>query len=257
MPGADPGLVPAGWPLRHFEVDELGSFLESLPARLIEISKDQIRDSVSIKALGRTLDHVRASTGAELAFAGTTDLVQCAGMPWERYRAYLAVQIAQARFLGCSYFRILVGDRAPEVTEETLLARMADLVEDLGPMTACIEIHGGIESEPEVLDRLLAHVPVQIVVDFENMQRAGLTSEELHERVPGDRIAYFHQRSLPGVWREHPESEPDEARWSAWYPNAVFLWEPKKVEMPSRIRELDGAYRKARRSREEESDGGR
>jgi hypothetical protein len=112
-------------------------------------------------------------------------------------------------------------------------------------MTACIEVHAGIESSLPTLTELLLSAPAKLVIDFENMHRAGLTSDALLAAVPLDRVAYFHQRNLPGVWTEHPASLQDECRWRLLAPEAVFLWEPKTVESPHRVQELFREYRRS------------
>lgn len=236
-------IAPAGWPLRHFNLDELTELLGAFTPGLIEISKDLIRDDVSLKSLGRILDSVRG--GSRLSFAGTTDLVSCAGLSWERYRRYLAVQFAQARFLDCSDFRLLVGGRSTDISTEELVRRIEGICDDLAPIAPCLEIHGGMESDPDVLAVLLRDTPVQVVLDFQNVCQAGWTSDEVLATVPVDRIVYFHQRNLPGVWTEHPASLEDEACWQARCPDAFFLWEPKTVDEPFRIRELYRNYRNA------------
>jgi hypothetical protein len=232
---------PAGWALRRWRLDEFIALVETCQPSLVEISKDFLRDDVSLKGLARALSSVRAP-GAALAYAGTTDLVACDGLPWTRYRAYVAVQIAQAKFLDCSRFRFFVGTGS-STPLPVVLDRVRALCADIAPMEACIEIHGGFECTPGHLAALLQDTPVQVVVDFENMHHAGLTSDGLRERLPRQRIAYFHHRNLRGVWTEHAASLQDEACWHAWVPDGDFLWEPKTVDDPRRIRELLDEYR--------------
>jgi hypothetical protein len=234
-------IAPAGWPLRHFEINDLMDLLIPYGSPIVEISKDFIRDAVPLKALDRALGRLRGE--ADLAFAGTTDLITCAGLPWERYRRYAGVQIAQARFLECSLFRLFVGDRSPGVSAAEVIRRVRDFCADLAPMTACVEIHAGIESDPYVLIELLRRTPVKIVVDIERLAPAGFTVGTLLEIVPVERVAYFHQRNLPGTWCEHSESLEAEARLHGHFPEGVFLWEPKTVEEPRRVQELYREYR--------------
>jgi hypothetical protein len=191
------------------------------------------------------LSRIRQSSGAELAFAGTTDLTTCAGLSWERYRLYVAVQIAQARFLGCSMFRLFAGPRSEGISIGEIVERVHQLCLDLAPMTACVELHAGIESAPTVLEALISRTPVKIVVDFENVERAGLTTAVLLETVALDRVAYIHQRNLPGVWTEHPASLQEESRWRELAAGTAFLWEPKTVDDPGRIQELFREYRRS------------
>jgi hypothetical protein len=238
-------ISPAGWALRHFAIDEMETLLNLSAPRLVEISKDFLRDGVSLKTLAAALSRIRHVSRAELAFAGSTDLMACAGLSWDEYRRYLAVQIAQARFLECSLFRLFAGAPSPSVTLSDLTARVRDFCADLTPIAACVEIHGGIESHPDVLAELLRCTPVKVVIDFENAHRAGLTRARLLEIVPLDRVAYVHQRNLPGTWTEHQASLEDELQWQEFIPTRAFLWEPKTVEEPRRVQELFREYRRS------------
>ncbi|HVT45777.1 MAG TPA: hypothetical protein VMT00_15465 [Thermoanaerobaculia bacterium] len=236
-------ISPAGWPLRHFTVDGLVSLLTPAAPRLIEISKDFIRDGVSLKALARALPSIRGASEAELCFAGTTDLTGCGGFSWQRYRGYLAVQIAQARFLECSMFRFLLGKPSPAVEIASVIARVEDFCRDLAPLGACIEIHAEMESDPAVLRELMRSTPVAIVADLANMREMGLGIDQLLEIVPLERIAYVHQRNLPGVWIEHGATLDDESRWHELLPEGAFLWEPATIDDPKRIEVLFREYR--------------
>ena len=89
-----------------------------------------------------------------------------------------------------------------------------------------------------MLAELLRVTNVQIVVDLENMLRAGFTVDELLRVVPRERVAYFHHRNLEPTWMEHPLSLVEEQRSRELFPEGIFLWEPKTVEEPERIREL-------------------
>jgi hypothetical protein len=211
--------------------------------RLIEISKDSINDHVSLKALAQALSQIRSAHNAKLSFAGTTDLINCAGFSWDRYRRYLAVQFAQAQFLESSMFRLLLGSSSStQVPLAEVIRRVEDVCCDLDPIKVCIEIHAGIESDSDALSELLCSTPVEFVVDFDNMQRAGLSSKRLLDLVPIERLAYFHQRNLHDVWIEHEKSLEEEARWHRILPEAFFLWEPKIVTDPKRIQELFHEY---------------
>jgi hypothetical protein len=236
---------PAAWPLRHFEVDELLGFVSEYPPRALELSKDFLDGGVSLKGLAQSLERVRAENTFELVLAGTTDLVRCAGFPWDRYRRYLSVQVAQARFLDCTGFRLLVGARSPDVEHSTVIDRIGALCEDLAPVQAYVELHGGIETEPAVLADLLKRTPLKVVIDLQNMQRAGLTLEGLRAVLPPERVAYFHVRNLPDVWIEDPASLGDQHECQRRYPDALLLWEPKTVDEPERIQERFIEYRTA------------
>jgi hypothetical protein len=245
-PGAGSMTVaaPAGWPLRHCTVGELVSLLAHRPP-LVEISKDFIRDAVSLKELGVAISTLRDGGHVDVAFAGTTDLIDCAGLPWNRYRRYLAVQGAQARFLDCSYFRLFVGEPSASVPMAEVIRRVREACEELAPMATCIEIHAGMESQPAVLAELMRSTPAHVVLDVEGMQRAGLTVEALLRLVPQERVAYLHQRNLPPHWVEHDASLEDEVHLHERFRGWSFLWEPKTVDDPRRIRELFGEYQAA------------
>ena len=59
------------------------------------------------------------------------------------------------------------------------------------------------------------------------MHRARLSTDQLLEVIPLDRVAYFHQRNLPAVWIEHSASLEAESRWHAILPDADFLGNPR------------------------------
>ncbi len=237
-------IFPAGWPLRRFGSDELESFLLSANPGLVEISKDYV-DSASLKRLAQTLSRLRERATTSLSFAGTTDLVHCSGFSWDTYRRYLGVQVAQARFLGCSVFRILLGTAAPNVSPQAVIQRLLDFVSDLDPIEATVEIHATWESELTMLRTIIAETPASIVVDFENMRRGGLTLDTVLEIVPRDRIAYCHQRNLGHTWIEHDASREDESRCRDMLPGHVFLWEPKTIDSPATIQEVFREYQSA------------
>jgi hypothetical protein len=236
-------IFPAAWPLRHFKLDELLRLVSEYQPRVLELSKDFLDRDVSLKEVARGLQRVRTGNSLELVLAGTTDLVRCAGFPWDRYRRYLAVQVAQARFLDCTGFRLLVGARSAGIEAGAVTDRIATLCGDLAPVQAYVEIHGGIESEQAVLAELLQRTPVKIVIDLQNMQRAGLTSEGLRAVLPPERVAYFHVRNLPDIWIEDQASLGEQHEWQRRYPDALFLWEPKTVDKPERIQERFIEYR--------------
>lgn len=208
---------------------------------LVEISKDLLRHG-SLKDLAAMMASARSEFPVEFAFAATTDLTTCSGMAWERYRRYLAVQVAQARFLDCAAFRFFAGRTTPAVTVSVLTTRIQCLVDDVSPMSACLEIHGGVECKFPVLEHLLAATPISIVVDFENLRRSGLSSAALRQILPLSRVAYFHQRNLPDVWAEDEASLHEEEVWRGLLPDGPFLWEPKVVAEPGKILDLYNEY---------------
>jgi hypothetical protein len=238
-------IWPAGWPLRHFSTEGLEQLFAGATPRLVEISKETLRVGTSLKVLGRMLTRLRERAPFELSFAATTDFVTCSALPWDSYRHYLGVQVAQAKFLKCSLFRILIGKASADVSSRDVIQRVADFCEDLRPLRAAVEIHATLESDPSVLEHLLRDTPALIVVDLENMQRADLSLDQLLRVVPRDRVAYFHQRNLGTVWTEHEDSLADERRCHEIFPDGFFLWEPKAIDAPDRIQELYREYRSA------------
>jgi hypothetical protein len=241
--GRSTALYPAGWTLRYFNLDEFVSLLSQCPAALVEISKDFLRDAISLKALSRELDRLRGERGFALSYAGTTDFVSCADLTWQRYRRYVAVQAAEAKFLDCSLFRAFVGNSRPGVAESDVIVRLSDFCDDMHPIEVAVEIDGGMESNLSVLEHLLDETPAKVVIDFENMTRSGIHTEDMFRAVPPDRIAYFHQRNLPGVWTEHQASLADETEWRGRVPGGLFLWESKELVKPDVIRETFLEYR--------------
>jgi hypothetical protein len=240
---ANINIFPAGWALRHFMLDELNGLLRAYTPRLIEISKDFLRNEISIKTLARDLISLKEDHHVDIAFAGTTDLVGCAGFPWEHYKRYLSIQFDQARFLECSLFRILVGRAASGMSKEEIIRRIELICWDLAPITICIEIHSGVECDLTVLDQLMKRTTAKIVIDIENMRRAELKMENLLCVIPLDRIAYVHQRNLSNVWVENAALTHDEKRWHVLIPHGIFLWEPKSIDNPHRIQELFLEYK--------------
>ncbi len=236
-------ITLAGWPQRGFTTDQFLDAITSFRPRMVELSKDFLRDDVSLKGLAARLGEVRESDDFEFSYAGTTDLLSCAGMTWQRYRLYVAVQIAQARFLDCTHFRFFLGAANSDIEPAELIDRVLDFCSDLSPMRPCLEIHAGLESDVEVLGTLLDKTEVEIVLDVENSHHAGLTFDQIQDLLPAERIAYVHLRNLPGVWSENPPIEADEERWHDRIPDRPFLWEPKTVDDPERILELLREYR--------------
>jgi hypothetical protein len=56
--------------------------------------------------------------------------------------------------------------------------------------------------------------------------------------LPGERVAYFHQRNLAPDWIESPDTLDDEAYYHVLLPRSSFLWEPKRIDDPGTIRKL-------------------
>lgn len=229
----------AGWPTRKFSMTEFENYLAKYLPPLVEISKDFLRDEVSIKELRRVIAQYKETT--IFSFAGTTDLTKCAGFNWLVYCDYLSIQAAQARFLGCSYFRCFVGQKTTIPIEE-LLRRLEYLSKILEPLNLCIEIHGGYESNIKIISSLIEKTRVDIVVDFANMLAAKMSSDELMEVLPQKRIAYFHIRNLPGVWEEDTDSANIQEQWCYKNYEIPVLWEPKSLTESTQLRELLDKY---------------
>lgn len=237
-----PAIWPAGWALRRFSPDQFASFLDLYEFPILEISKDYIREGASLKTLALFLADHRRRFSFKVSFAATTDLVNGSGFCWESYRRYLGVQVAQAHFLECSLFRVLIGKATSSVSHKEVVRRVLDLCTDLRPVTAAIEIHATLESEPAMLEALVEQTPASIVVDLENMFRAGMTLETLLSIVPMERIAYFHQRNLGKTWIEHELTAGDEERCHQLFPHSAFLWEPKTLDDPELIQQMFHEY---------------
>lgn len=235
----------AGWTMRRFSQKDFLLYVGEVKPPLVELSKDFLRDEISIKNLGHELDRLKSISSFDISYAGTTDFVNCAGMKWERYRLYLAIQVAQAKFLESSIFRAFVGKPCINADHVDIIDRLNAFCEEIKPLDLAIEIHGGVECDLMFLKLILNETPAKIVVDFENMLNVGLSTENIFSLIPLDRIAYIHQRNLPKLWIEHNESLPDEVEWRRLLPGAVFLWEPKKLNEPAAIKELYFEYRAA------------
>ncbi len=236
-------LFPAGWTLRRFSLNEFFRLMEIARPCLVEISKDFLRDDVSLKSLGQQLDRLAQQHPFTLSYAGTTDFVSCAGMGWERYRQYLAVQSAEARFIGCSIFRAFVGMPEPATDVGVVVRRLNLFCTDLAPMQVAVEIDGGLECNLAVLRRILEETPVRVVIDLENTQRCGVAMADMLAMLPPERIAYMHFRNLSDTWVEHEATREAESAWHRAIPDAMALWESKAIVDPERIKELFFEYR--------------
>ena len=216
----DSGFTLSGWALREFSVRETQQYCEGRRPSLLELSKDQV-SNVSIKELYKVLDPYRESM--RVAYAGTTDFIDLAGLQFDEYLNYTSIQIAQARFLRAEFFRALVG-RASADGVIKRLRRFADLI---APMRLCIEIHRGWESQPENIETLVYDTDFMFVIDFQNLLFAELSFDLLKRILPATRIAYFHSRNIAPYYIEHEESVDEEATWSGVA--APTLWEPKTI----------------------------
>jgi hypothetical protein len=211
----------AGWPLRNAPEDCLALAFRLGRAPIVEIPKDLL-DRISIKRLFGIV----ARSGKTPCLAGTTDFAGLGGLGWRDYRRYLDIQAAQARFLGCRMMRLFLA--APARADfGRALARVADYAATLRELEIVIETHGGWETTPDGLARLLGASDLRLVVDFSNIRDAGVR-EALLGSVPKRRIAYFHLRNLPGLG-ERPSLAAIESRAVAAFPRHAFLWEPKTL----------------------------
>lgn len=222
---------------------DFAQYLETFTPGVIEISKDLIDGAISTKELYLTLArHLETHPQAVVSYAATTDFTTCAGLGWDAYQNYIAIQSSQARFLRSSYFRFFVGKERNFPPEE-LLNRLSSLQRLVAPAIPAIEIHCGWESDISQLSTLVAKTSFPFVIDFANGLASGLTYDELSAVIPGQRILYFHTRNLPGIYLEHSPSIEDEKQWRKSYPNVPLLWEPKEIGC-QRIKDLAHEFRK-------------
>ena len=160
------------------------------------------------------------------------------GFPFEAYLGYLAIQVAQARFLGATFFRFFVGSDT-EAPEDRVLDRLDRFGTLLHPILPLVELHMGWESSLRRLELLLERTPCAFVVDFENFMTSGLDTAELLERLPESRVAYTHARNLPPAHVEHPASLRSEDEWRAAHPATPVLWEPKRLSCAQALELID------------------
>jgi hypothetical protein len=236
-------IFPAGWALRNFSYVEFMDFIQITRPNFLEISKDFLRDDVSIKKLAIDLNEMQKYAEIVISYAGTTDLVECSMMTWSTYMEYLQIQVAQAKFLGCKIFRCFLGLIKTDIKQDEIIRRLNEFCSNASPLLVAIEIHGGVECDLKFLKRILNETPVRVVVDFENMYNANLETKVILRNVSLSKIAYFHQRNLPQIWTEHSESENDEMLWYKLMPEGVFLWEPKKIDDPRFVKKFFHEYK--------------
>jgi hypothetical protein len=217
----DPAVGIAGWPLRNLPASELRQLISLIEAPLLEIPKDLL-DTISVKHLFPLLQ----SWTRQISFAGTTDFANLAGFTWDDYRRYVDIQCAAAQFLRCHLFRIFL---QAETREEMVrsLERVADYARRSPEIEIVIETHGGHESTCEGFAECLDSTNFRFVVDFANIREAAL-KEEILQRTPGERIAYFHLRNL-GSFQEEPGLLEHEKALRSRFAGGIFLWEPKTV----------------------------
>lgn len=238
-------IFPAGWPLRLLSLGELKNIIEKHKPSLVEVSKDQV-NSVSIKQLKKILLTAQKTSGFSLSFAGTTNFSSCSGFEWSRYLCYLDIQVAQARFLGCEFFRVILGDDLSPGRIGLTALRLEEFCRRTKPIIVCVETHGASECDPQTLRKLLDKCPVDVVIDFANIYDAGYSMEDFLSYVPMRRIAYSHQRNLPfDIWTEHAKSSIAEIEWSRVSKNKPRFWEPKELIDAKTIKELYDGYRSA------------
>ncbi len=231
MTGVRPrrSLQFAGWPLRFVSLEVFDRYLERHRPVVVEVSKNMVDGEVSTKGLQRSLErYQQTSPDACVSFAGTTDITECTGLPFDTYLRYLAIQVAQARFLGATLFRFFVG-KCAETPADRVLDRLARFATLLDPIVPLVELHMGWESSPGNLDLLLERTKCAFVVDFENVMTSGLDPGELLGRLPASRVPYVHTRNLLPDYVEHPSSLRLEEEWRAAQPATPVLWEPKRL----------------------------
>ena len=218
----------AGWPLRDASVEAVNAAWTLSRAPVVELPKDLL-DNVSIKHLFRT---ARAAD-KEISFAGTTDFASLGGMGWANYSRYLDIQVAQARFLCTRLFRVFLQAETRDNFFRALenLERFTRRVTDI---EVVVETHSGWESTAPGLSAFLEITRTRLVVDFGNITDEA-AAEFILRSAMGERIAYFHLRSLPGVPSADPIVDGREARAMRAYPDHSFLWEPKNLDTPAAL----------------------
>jgi hypothetical protein len=210
----------AGWPLRAVSLATLAEVIAQ-SSSLVEIPKDAL-NSVSTKRLRTLLVTAQKPT----VLAGTTDFGRMAGLSWGSYRSYLEIQIAYARFLGCTMFRVFLGANS-RTTLEPSLERLALLSRELQDIEVVVETHGGFESTKGGFLHCITSSPIRFVVDFANIADRALVDVILNGKY-SNKIAYFHVRNLPG-YCEADHLLRVETRAKSAYPRHIFLWEPKAI----------------------------
>jgi hypothetical protein len=229
----------AGWPLRSASLETFERYLDQRRPVVVEISKDMVDGEVSTKELRRCLERYRETNpDARVSFAGTTDFTGCAGFSFDAYLGYLAIQVAQARFLGATFFRLFVGEDTG-APEDCVLDRLARFDTLLDPILPLVELHLGWESSTGRPELLLERTPFAFVVDFENLMTSGLDPADLLGRLPESRVAYAHARNLPPDHVEHPSSLDVERAWCALQPATPVLWEPKRLSCAQALEVID------------------
>jgi hypothetical protein len=212
----------AGWPLRRLSLADLAYAIETIPCELIEIPKDLL-DAVSLKKIHEVL----RTSDKIVALAGTTDFATLSGLSWKDYRAYLDVQVAAARFLGCRYWRVFLQASTPAHLERSI-KNLVDYSRHQPEVEIIVETHGGAESTLEGFRYCLENSDLKFVVDFSNIPDSALR-EFILEKMIGTRIAYFHVRNIVS-YREESRLVSVEIRAEKVYPHHVFLWEPKDID---------------------------
>jgi hypothetical protein len=211
----------AGWPLRRASAACLDAAFRAGRASIIEIPKDLL-DTISVKQLFRLVK----GSGKDPCLAGTTDFARLDSLDWADYRRYLDIQMSYARFLGCSMVRLfLQADSKKDF--EVALRRVDEYAQHAENVEIVLETHGGWESGIEGLAYLLAMTRFRLVVDLANVPDQA-AREALLNCVPGDRIAYFHVRNLPGHCEIVALAEIERLA-AQLHPLHSFLWEPKSL----------------------------
>lgn len=220
----------SGWATRSFTLEEFSTYLSLHKPTIIELSKYFCEGDVSIKKLYRLLREYRQEHSCTVSYAGTTDFIRQAGLDTKTYLDYLMIQAAQAAFLECDYFRILVGGDLQSTQE--VIPLLNQFQEKLGACRLLIEVHAGWESNPSNLQQLIDTTDYQFVLDFQNALKAGLKAEMLIDMLPAKRIAYIHNRNILTSPRyiECENCLAEEQVWQESITDIVCLWEPKKMQ---------------------------
>lgn len=214
-------ILLSGWATREYDYNDLSNYIDSKPD-FFEISKDLCEsEKISIKDIKKIL-----SNNVKIYYAGTTDFCNCSGFSFEEYIKYLKIQYAEANFLNAEAFRIMIGDNT-EISSEEIVNRIKFFSKLIYPIKTCIEIHGGWESKIENIEKVLELDNLYFVFDSQNIKESRLNIDVLEEKIPEEKILYYHIRNFKDHI-EFSESLELEKKWIS--KDKKIFWEPKKIE---------------------------
>ena len=233
-------LAMAGWPLRKLDLPQFQQFLTEFKHHStgcwIELSKDFIRHQ-SLKKLAKLLKQHQPTV---CIYAGTTDFCSLSGMSESDYFDYLAIQFAEARFLGCNQFRVLIGDQ-PEISDQQLLQRLAKAQQMLADIELVIETHGGRETDLTTFQTLTQQAGYRFVIDISNIKQQD-TIDYICKYDISSHISYLHLRNLDS-FVENQQSLALERHLLSKYPQHKYFFEPKTIDSQIAIEQLRQSIR--------------